>query len=149
MERKGIYMIKKIRIISIFISASTLILLGWLLMEKETVSHGLSVEKKITYPNDSPTRTSLRDEKTAPYSSPDKDTSKEPDIPIPAFVFMATSTNDQKVTKALIAVNKASLRWFYIGDTVIGNYTVHDIDASCVTIFDGKGAYYEISLDEP
>ena len=61
----------------------------------------------------------------------------------PSFILQATTS-----TKALITINSKPCQWFYIGDTLIRHYTLHSIDSTLVTIFDGKGAYYEITLND-
>jgi len=61
----------------------------------------------------------------------------------PSFVLMATKGN-----RALITINAKPCQWFHTGDTLIGHYTLYNIDNTLVTIFDGKGAYYEISLND-
>ena len=65
------------------------------------------------------------------------------DHSIPIFILQATKGN-----RALITINAKPCQWFHTEDTLIGNYTLHNIDSTLVTIFDGKGAYYEISLND-
>lgn len=64
-------------------------------------------------------------------------------LPTPSFILQATIGK-----KALITINAKPCQWFHTGDTLIGNYTLHNIDSTLVSIFDGKGAYYEISLND-
>ena len=64
-------------------------------------------------------------------------------LPAPNFILQATTG-----TKALITINTEPCQWFHTGETLIGHYTLHSIDRTLVIIFDGKGAYYEITLND-
>ena len=64
-------------------------------------------------------------------------------VPAPRFILQATEGS-----RALITINSEPYQWFHTGDKIIGHYTLHSIDRTLVTIFDGKGAYYEITLDD-
>lgn len=71
----------------------------------------------------------------------------EEDISVPKFALKAV-VKDTKNTQALMSINKEESKWFQRGDNIIDNYILHDIKHSFVTLFDCKGAYYEIYLSD-
>ena len=71
----------------------------------------------------------------------------EEDIEVPEFELMSTLTLNSE-RKALISIDKVEPKWFHVGDSIIYNYLLHDINNSFVTLFDGKDTYYEIHLSD-
>jgi hypothetical protein len=84
----------------------------------------------------------IPDKKEVSPSTSSENSDKEA-LPTPRFILQATIG-----TKALITINREPCQWFHTGDTLIDNYTLYNIDSTLVTIFDGRGAYYEISLND-
>lgn len=125
-------------IISFVVIGSSL----WLMQEHkisdDTISAMEVVQEKS--PNSKPT---IIEDTNNDIIFEDKDSLK-----LPKFVLTATVMNAQN-SEALMAVNKKEPQWFRIGDNVIDSYSIHGINNSLVTLFDGSGAYYEISLFEP
>ncbi len=66
---------------------------------------------------------------------------------MPKFVLKAIWMDVQK-SQALMSVNKEESQWFQVGDKVIDNYFIHDINRSFITLIQNSSAYYEISLSD-
>ena len=64
---------------------------------------------------------------------------------LPKFILKSVLFYDNN-SRALIKVNEQEPQWFDVGNEVVGDYVIRSISDSIVTIFDGHGAYYEISL---
>ncbi len=131
-------MIKRDVLILLFVTSSIVIgLYLWLIKD-----HNIS-DKTTALIEESRVRKQVTvvDEEISPHNSIEKS------LILPRFKLMSTDT--QNIPQALLAVNQKALQWFQTGDSIIDNYVVHNINDSYVTLFDGKGTYYEIYLFEP
>ena len=126
-----------LRLLLFFILVAVLVFMLWFIDQTKDLNITTSViQVKPTIKQ----KTILHEEVFPSISS---ENSSKKALPTPSFILQATKGN-----RALITINAKPCRWFQTKDKLIGHYTLHNIDNTLVTIFDGKGAYYEISLND-
>jgi len=127
----------KLRSLSFFILVAVIISTLWFIDQTEDSD----ITTSVVHVEPTIKQKIILHEEVSPSISFEK--SDKEALPAPRFILQATKGN-----RALITINANPCQWFHTEDTLIGNYTLHSIDRTLVTIFDGKGAYYEISLND-